>query len=258
MNGATTQADLFGIFGREGLDLANRWTTPAAGTPTYLAMKMYRNYDNAYDTFGDTSVSTTVPNPDLVSAFSATRSYDGALTVMIVNKDLYSASDPTTTVNVNLTGFAGSGSAQVWQLAAINPNDQTRAAISQLNDLGYDGSQVTLDVPKQSVTLLVFWPGGTGGALARMNPGVAIVLAGVRSVPLASTNPVADPTGGVGVVLTPSGIPQAQESVPAAHSMVVESGEGAGTATVQERREAADLGGMTLFPASSLDRAPID
>ena len=29
MNGATTQADIWGIFGREGLDLANRWTTPA-------------------------------------------------------------------------------------------------------------------------------------------------------------------------------------------------------------------------------------
>ena len=30
INGATTQADIFGIFGREGLDMAARWTTPAA------------------------------------------------------------------------------------------------------------------------------------------------------------------------------------------------------------------------------------
>ena len=29
INGATTQADILGIFGREGLDLATRWTTPA-------------------------------------------------------------------------------------------------------------------------------------------------------------------------------------------------------------------------------------
>ena len=34
-----------GIFGQQGLDLATRWTTPAAGTPTYLAMKLWRNYD---------------------------------------------------------------------------------------------------------------------------------------------------------------------------------------------------------------------
>ena len=45
INGATTQADIYGIFGREGLDMGARWTTPAASTPTYKAMKMYRNYD---------------------------------------------------------------------------------------------------------------------------------------------------------------------------------------------------------------------
>jgi hypothetical protein len=45
INGATTQADILGIFGREDLDMAARWATPAASTPTYKAMKMYRNYD---------------------------------------------------------------------------------------------------------------------------------------------------------------------------------------------------------------------
>jgi len=29
INGATTQADIYGIFGRENLDMATRWTTPA-------------------------------------------------------------------------------------------------------------------------------------------------------------------------------------------------------------------------------------
>ena len=29
ISGATAQADILGIFGREGLDLATRWTTPA-------------------------------------------------------------------------------------------------------------------------------------------------------------------------------------------------------------------------------------
>jgi hypothetical protein len=45
INGATCQADLYGIFGREGLDMATRWTPPDASTPTYLAMKRYRNVD---------------------------------------------------------------------------------------------------------------------------------------------------------------------------------------------------------------------
>jgi len=33
MNGATAQADIFGIFGRESLDVGTRWTTPDASTP---------------------------------------------------------------------------------------------------------------------------------------------------------------------------------------------------------------------------------
>ena len=89
INGATAQADIFGIFGREGLDLATRWTAPDPSTPTYLAMKMYRNYDGAKSSFGDTSVSATVANPDQLSAFAAQRSSDEALTVTVINKDRF-------------------------------------------------------------------------------------------------------------------------------------------------------------------------
>ena len=53
---ATAQADILGILGRESLDLATRWGTPATGTPAYNAMKIYRNYDGNKSSFGDTSV----------------------------------------------------------------------------------------------------------------------------------------------------------------------------------------------------------
>ena len=54
--------------------MAARWTTPASTTPTYKAMKMYRNYDGNRSGFGDTSVAASTPNPDAVSAFAAQRS----------------------------------------------------------------------------------------------------------------------------------------------------------------------------------------
>ena len=74
INGATTQADIYGIFGREGLDMGARWTTPATTTPTYKAMKMYRNYDGNRSTFGDTSVrATSTANADNLSVFAAER-----------------------------------------------------------------------------------------------------------------------------------------------------------------------------------------
>ena len=108
INGATAQADIFGIFGREGLDMATRWTTPDSSTPTYKAMKMYRNYDGNRSAFGDVSVSDSVPDPDSLSSFAAVRSSDGALTVMIINKSL----SGSTLANCNLANFAGGGSAR--------------------------------------------------------------------------------------------------------------------------------------------------
>jgi hypothetical protein len=147
INGATAQADVYGIFGREGLDMATRWTTPNASTPTYKAMKMYRNYDGNKSTFGDVSVSTTVPDPDSLSAFAAVRSNDGALTVMIINKNLTSAA----LASLNISNFSSAGQAQVWQLTSAN-------TITRLSDIGV-GSNFNLNVPAQSITLLVL-PGG--------------------------------------------------------------------------------------------------
>ncbi|MBY0522487.1 MAG: hypothetical protein K2R98_03780 [Gemmataceae bacterium] len=183
MNGATTQADVLGIFGREGLDLANRWETPAVGTPTYLAMKMYRNYDGNDSTFGDTSVSTSAPNPDQVAAYSAVRSSDGALTIMVINKNLYSASNPgaTTSITINVSNFETGGVAQQWQLAAINPSNQTNAAITRLADVHFTGNSFTFSVPMQSIELFVLMPSQTGAPAA---PSTLAAMAGNGQVSL--------------------------------------------------------------------------
>jgi Glycoside hydrolase family 44 len=144
INGATTQADIYGIFGREGLDMAARWTTPSSSTPTYKAMKMYGNYDGNGSRFGDTSVAAAAPNPDVLSAFAAQRSSDGAMTVMLVAKVL----SGSTAATVNLANFQPAGAAQVWQLTSAN-------AISRLSDISVAGTSVSLTLPAQSVTLLV-------------------------------------------------------------------------------------------------------
>jgi hypothetical protein len=151
INGATAQADIYGIFGREGLGMAARWATPAGSTPTYKAMKLYRNYDGSRSTFGETSVSATAPNPDAVAAFAAQRSSDGALTVMVIAKSL-SGSTPAT---IALANFAHNGAAQAWQLTAAN-------AITRLSDVGVSGSSFAVTLPPQSITLFVV--GAASGA----------------------------------------------------------------------------------------------
>ena len=143
INGATAQADILGILGREGIDMATRWTTPATSTPTFKAMKMYRNYDGKNSTFGETSVSAQVPNPDNVSAFAALREADGALTVMVINK-----TTSGTNVNLNIANFNASGTAEVWQLTAAN-------RIDRLADVTVSGSTISTPVPSQSITLFV-------------------------------------------------------------------------------------------------------
>ena len=149
INGATAQADILGIFGREGLDLATRWTTPTNASPTYKAMKLYRNYDGNQSTFGDASVAASVStNVDLVSSFAALRSMDGALTVMVINKQLGASA----TLTMSLTNFLAAGSAQVWQLTSAN-------AINRLGDLSLAGNTLSATVPAQSITLFVLPPG---------------------------------------------------------------------------------------------------
>ena len=163
INGATAQADILGIFGREGLDLAARWTTPASSTPTYKAMKMYRNYDGNKSTFGDTSVAATMSNPDTVAAFAAQRSADGALTVMVISKYL-SGNTPAT---INLANFTHNGVAQVWQLTAAN-------TISRLADIGLSGNSFGIALPPQSITLLVVAKNSNVPSLPNAPSGVTV------------------------------------------------------------------------------------
>src|SRR5947208_5252849 len=144
INGATTQADIYGIFGREGLDFATRWTSPDPSTPTYKAMKMYRNYDGNRSGLGNKSLAANVPNPDALSAFAAVRSTDGALTVMVVSKVL----SGTTPVTLTLANFAANGAAHAWQLTSAN-------TIARLADQNFSGSTLNVTVPPQSVTLFV-------------------------------------------------------------------------------------------------------
>jgi glycosyl hydrolase family 44 len=144
INGATTQADIYGIFGREGLDMATRWTVPASTTPTYKAMQMYRNYDGHDGAFGETSVLASVPNPDNLSAFAALRNTDKTMTVMVISKVL----SGTTPITLQLGHFKTSGTAQVWRLTSSN-------AIQRAADIAWSGGALHDTEPAQSITLYV-------------------------------------------------------------------------------------------------------
>ena len=152
LNGATTQADVLGIYGREGFDLATRWTvakntstSPTTYYPTYLASQIYRNYDGNQSTFGETSVTANVANPDNLSAFASVRASDGALTVMVINKQ-----QGSTPVTVSLANFSSGATAQAWQI-----NSASQTSIARLADVTVANNSVSATVPSQSITLFV-------------------------------------------------------------------------------------------------------
>lgn len=146
MNGATAQADLLGIFGREKLYMANRWIAPARGTPAYLAMKLYRNYDDRGGAFGETSVAARSPDADAVATFAAIRAHDGALTIVAINKRI----DRAAPVALSIDGYAPTGGVEGVRL--------DRGTLTPLARAHFSGGRFSATLPMQSVTMFVLKP----------------------------------------------------------------------------------------------------
>jgi hypothetical protein len=151
VNGALAQADVLGIFGREGLDLATLWGPPSSGEPGAFAFRMYRNVDGAGSGFGETSVHAASSDQGRLSAYAARRAGDGALTVVVINK-----TGGGLTSAVSLAGFAPAGSVQVRRYSAADLGAIVRAA-----DLPQPNGSLVTTFPAGSITLLVI-PAGSG------------------------------------------------------------------------------------------------
>ena len=187
INGALAQADVLGIFGREGLDVATLWGPPAAGQPGAFAFKIFRNYDSAGATFGETSVRASSADQDVLSVYAAQRTVDGALTVVVINKTAGSL-----TSQVALGGFAPAGTAQVWRYSPAN-----LSAIVQDANLVV-GPTFSTTFPARSITLLVI-PGDLDDHL---RPAAVAVDVQSYSAGSSDANGVLEP--GEDVVLAPS------------------------------------------------------
>jgi hypothetical protein len=86
ISGAVAQADILGIFGREGLDAGALWGAPELNSPAMFAFKIFRNYDDAGGEFGDTSLAATSSDQGKLAVYAAQRGADRAVTIVVVNK----------------------------------------------------------------------------------------------------------------------------------------------------------------------------
>ncbi len=160
INGAVAQADILGIFGRQGLDMAAFWPTAAYNTqtPGNFAFAMYRNYDGNNSTFGDVALpsTSTAAGADAegqLAVYGAQRTSDGAITVMVINKTYGNL-----TSTLSLPGFTSSATAaQQFVYSSANVAaivTGTPATIASPSGSSTT-STVTVQFPAQSITLLV-------------------------------------------------------------------------------------------------------
>ncbi len=144
VNGALAIADVLGIFGREGVDIAAYWRFPKPGTPGASAFKLYGNYDNCGRHFGDEVLETKTSNHLTLSAFSSRDSHSGDILIMAINKETDKA------VEARIRTEIGEGrGVQVYQF------DQQRPVLSRLADIQTDVTGFSYTVPAYSATLFV-------------------------------------------------------------------------------------------------------
>lgn len=136
------EADVLGIFGREGIYLATYWTAPKQGSPAWFAFRMYRDADTSHHGFGATSIRATSSSPTTVSAFASKE--PGWVDVMLVNNDLQSGHD----LQIDLKGNSASGAVRRFQYSSANAS-----AIERLTDMA-PSATLRVAVPAASITLL--------------------------------------------------------------------------------------------------------
>lgn len=146
VNGAITQAELLGIFGRERVDMALLEDPPADGALGEDAFKLYRNYDGEGAHFGSTSIRARVQDVDSMSSFAAIEG-TSKVTLVLINKDVENA-------QVANVFFEGTGKTGEWRAFDFGPGK--RLAPSGAGSL-IDGT-LSRSVPASTATIIEFVP----------------------------------------------------------------------------------------------------
>jgi len=161
INGALAQADILGIFGREGLDLGAFWpsTDPSEQIPAMMSFAIYRNYDGNKSTFGNEALASTSTNSSsadgegTLSVYGALRTADSTVTVVVINKTY---GDLTSTLSIpGLPGNVTSGQAYLYSNANLNAILSEPAVTVTPGSGGAASTIANYTFPAQSITLFV-------------------------------------------------------------------------------------------------------
>jgi hypothetical protein len=154
INGAVTQADVLGIFGKYGLDMGVFWPTSgySGQIPGNMAFEIYRNYDGSKSTFGDQELSSTTADQSKLAIYAASRTSDGALTVVVINKTYGSLTNTLSVANL----LSSRAVAHVYQYSNANLNTiVAQPDLTITAGTGGNPSTFSATFPAQSITMIV-------------------------------------------------------------------------------------------------------
>jgi O-glycosyl hydrolase len=150
ISGALAQADVLGIFGREGVFAAALWHLGKSDHHMiYAAFDMYRNYDGQGGAFGPIGLAAQSSDPARASIY-ASQNQQGQVVLVAINKvteDL--------TVRINLRHCPAAAKAQVYRLTAA---DVKPLAIGRIDVARF--GQIETRLPAYSVSTLVVGAAG--------------------------------------------------------------------------------------------------
>jgi hypothetical protein len=155
INGAVAQADILGIFGAYGLDMATLWgpPDPTSQVPGLMAYEIFRNYDGNKSTFGDTALASTSATQASLSVYGALRTADDTLTIVVINKTY---GDLTSTLSIpGLPSTVASGQAYLYSNANLNAIVAQPVVTVTPGSAGASSTIANYTFPAQSITLFV-------------------------------------------------------------------------------------------------------
>jgi hypothetical protein len=153
ISGAVAQADILGIFGREGLDMGALWGPPDLNSPAMFAFKVFRNYDDAGGEFGDRSIDASSSDQGQLAVYAALRAVDNKVTVVVINKTFGNLRSDLVLTHLNSAKHAGVfqySDADLKQIRVLP--DSTITRLSKRDHASVLKGQV---FPAMSITLYV-------------------------------------------------------------------------------------------------------
>jgi hypothetical protein len=147
ISGGIAQADVLGVFGREGLFAATLWHLGSSSDSfIWSAFDAYLDYDGAGSGFGDTSVQATTSAPASTSVYGSVDAGRGErVVIVLINKE-----PSAQTAGIAVTHYLRFTTAEVYRFGEGNPT------MSRVADLPIDlVNAFVYTMPAYSVTTIV-------------------------------------------------------------------------------------------------------